>query len=271
MPEGDTVHTLAAYLAPELAGRELIAGMARAGTGVDLAGRRVDGVFARGKHLYIELDGHCLLRSHLGMWGSWHAYAGDERWRKPRRQASIILHRGDRVFVCFNASQVEILRRAGVRHRALEAALGPDLLTGPVDDAQVLIRARELSTADTPVLDVLLDQRVASGIGNVYKSEVLFLEHTDPVTPLGGIGDDDLVRIYRRAARLLRRNTGGGPRTTRHAGDGASRLWVYRRGGLPCLRCDAIIRTAQLGKGRRSTYWCPSCQAGKMPDEPAAR
>ena len=111
MPEGDTVFKLAAYLAPQLQDRRLVAGLVRTTATLDLAGCRVGGVFAHGKHLFIELDDQRLLRSHLGMWGSWHAYAPREPWQKPRRQAAIVLDTGERLFVCFNPLQVEVLRQ----------------------------------------------------------------------------------------------------------------------------------------------------------------
>lgn len=260
MPEGDSVHKLARYLGPELAGRTIVTGVARTEPTVDLAGSRIDRVFAHGKHLFIEIDDHRLLRSHLGMWGSWHGYAPGESWQKPRVQASIILDTGERVFVCFNAKQVEILRRDGVRQRGLNVTLGPDLLSEPVDYEQILDRARSHVAVDTLIPDVLLDQRVAAGIGNVYKSEVLFLEGCNPNVALRNLTDDRLRRLYRQASRLLRRNVGGGPRVTRWSNDAAGYLWTYGRRGQPCLRCDDVIRSAKLGRQLRSTYWCPSCQ-----------
>lgn len=260
MPEGDTVFKVAAYLRPELQGRRLVAGLARAGETLDLAGRRVGEVFASGKHLFIELDDRELLRSHLGMWGSWHGYAPDEPWQRPRRQAAIVLDTGERVFVCFNPRQVELLRRGGVRRRRLAVTLGPDLLAPGVAFDTILARARAIADTGAPIVDALLDQRIASGIGNVYKSEVLFLEGLDPHTPTGRIGDEALLHLYRRAGELLADNVHAGPRVTRHAADDAGRLWVYGRTGRPCLRCDAPIRSARLGKGLRSTFWCPACQ-----------
>lgn len=260
MPEGDTVFKLASYLRAELGGRRLAAGAVRGRPDAELAGARIGEVYARGKHLFIELGGGRLLRSHLGMWGSWHGYQPSERWQKPRRQASIVLDLGERVFVCFNALQVEILRDAGVRQRRLDVVLGPDLLAPAPGFETIVRRARELAAADTPIVDILLDQRIACGVGNVYKSEVLFVAGRHPQTPLGALDDQALLALYRQAARLLRRNVHGGPRVTRRANDQAGRLWVYGRGGRPCLRCDTPIESARLGRGQRSTFWCPACQ-----------
>jgi endonuclease-8 len=262
MPEGDTVFKLAGYLRPHLSGRQLVAGKVRGLPDAALAGVSIGDVYARGKHLFIELDQTRLLRSHLGMQGSWHGYAPGEPWQKPLRQASIVLDTGRRIFVCFNALQVEMLRNGGVRRRTFDIMLGPDLLTRPIDIETILRRARELADPGMPVADVLLSQRIASGIGNVYKSEVLFLETCHPATPLVRVADGELVGLYRQASRLLRRNRQGGPRVTRWANDDAGRLWVYGRTGQPCLQCGCIIRSSKLGVRQRSTYWCPRCQPG---------
>lgn len=261
MPEGDTVHKLAAYLADALSGRTVSAGVAQTHEKVDLRGRRVVAVFAEGKHLFIAFDNDHLLRSHLGMRGSWHRYAVGEPWRKRRGQRSIVLEVDGWMFVCFNAQQVELLRERGVRRRTLAIALGPDLLANTLDLAVILQRARDLAPAGTPMLDVLLDQRIASGIGNVFKSEVLFLEGLYPLVSLGALTDERLIAAYRRASDLLKHNTRGGPRMTRWANDEAGRLWVYGRGQQPCLRCAERIRSARLGRDLRSTYWCPRCQS----------
>lgn len=263
MPEGDTVFKLAAFLQPALQGRRLIAGRVRDDHTIDLAGRRVDDVYAHGKHLFILFDDDSLLRSHLGMWGSWHHYAPGERWQRPASQACVVFDVGERVYVCFNARQMELLRRDGVRARKLGIVLGPDLMAADVDGDVIVGRAREIVDPKAPVSDVLLDQRIACGIGNVYKSEVLFLERHHPATPLQALDDTQLAALYRRASTLLNGNRRSGPRIIRRAGDDAGALWVYRRTGRPCLQCDAPIESAALGRDRRSTYWCPQCQPDK--------
>lgn len=266
MPEGDTVFKLAGYLEPALSGRRILSGFAHARPTIDLEGRAIRDVYARGKHLFIALDKKQLLRSHLGMWGSWHGYAPDERWLRPKHRASIVVNLGERVYVCFNALQVELLREGGVRNRQLAQTLGPDLLRPVVDYAAIVRRARALSDPQRVVADALLDQKIACGIGNVYKSETLFLEDRHPATPLGTIGDRQLTALYERASQLLAQNTRGGPRVTRRAADDAGHLWVYARTGQPCLRCDTPIASQMLGTGQRSTYWCPRCQP--LPNSP---
>jgi endonuclease-8 len=262
MPEGDTIHKVAGYLAPRLEGRRIRRLNASDPAMAELcAGRLIRQVLAKGKHLFIELDNDWVLRSHLGMYGSWHRYREGEEWHKPRRQASLEIATEGEVYVCFNAKEVELIQAASVRRRILDTRLGPDL-TGPaeIDLAQVVRRARELPGEDWLIADLLLDQRVAAGIGNVYKSEVLFIEGILPQSLPAALSDAQLQRCYATAADLLRRNLGGGPRTTRFEADRAGRLWVYGRAGLPCLRCGERIGAARLGKDHRPTFWCPACQ-----------
>lgn len=262
MPEGDTVHKIATYLAPRLVGRTIEqAVLPDTEDAQAMAGQRITGVTARGKHLFIEVDEQRAIRSHLGMHGSWHRYAPGETWQKPRARASVVLSVGGEDYVCFNAKEVEVVELDSVRERIVHGRLGPDLVADEIDDASIVARAREFLEPETLIADVLLDQRIASGIGNVYKSEVLFIERLLPQIELGATPDAVLAACYRSASELLRRNLGGGPRITRFERDGAGRTWAYGRDGRPCLRCDGRIETARLGRHQRSTYWCKSCQS----------
>ena len=117
--------------------------------------------------------------------------------------------------------------------------------------------------------DVLLDQRVMSGIGNIYKSEVLFLAGIHPDIPASAVDQERLVKMVDLAQKLLRANVsesaGGGITTYRGLrGTGRNRpgdrLWVYSRGGQPCRRCGARIASRKEGDSARVTYWCPGCQ-----------
>jgi endonuclease-8 len=260
VPEGDTIHKLARLLGPELEGVVIERVTLRDHPATALTACRVRKVFARGKHLFLEFDGGVQLRSHLGLHGSWHRYRLGETWRRPRWQASIVLELEDTVLVCFNAKEIELLRAASARARQLGARLGPDLAADETSLEPIPPRARTMLDDATLAVDVLLDQRIASGIGNVYKSEVLFLEAVGPRCELGSIDDATLRRLYQTARDLLRRNLGPGPRTTRFAGDGGGILWVYGRAGLPCLRCGTPVVSERVGRTWRSTYWCPACQ-----------
>lgn len=265
MPEGDTIHKVANYLAPRLTDHVIEdVQMADAAGASRCRDSRISSVFARGKHLFFELDNGLAIRSHLGMYGSWHRYAPDETWKKPRRRASLRLRVGGCDYVCFNAKEVELIKTPSVRRAITKTRLGPDLIADDVEPALLVARAREFCDADTLLADVLLDQRVASGIGNVYKSEVLFLRSLSPLRMLSQVSDDELEACFELAAGLLKKNLGGGKRVTRFEDDHAGRLWVYNRHGKPCHRCRTRLRTQRLGRHHRGTYWCPSCQPAEL-------
>ena len=268
MPEGDSIYRVAALLRPRLEGEVLTDVRLRGDALVAaLVGRTVAAVESRGKHLLIRPREGALLRVHLGMRGSWRRFEPGSTWRRSRASASLILATARDVLACFRAT-VEVLEGPFPERSRSLVALGPDLLGDDPDLERSLARAR--SEPLRPLQEVLLDQRVAAGIGNVYKSEVLFLAGLDPTTPVGSLEVPELAALYGRAIRLLRANLGPGRRVTRglEPGEaaprpGQARHYVYRRAGRPCFRCRTPIRFARGGDQARSTYWCPTCQPAR--------
>lgn len=158
---------------------------------------------------------------------------------------------------CISAPDVEVVRTPMVERR-LER-LGPDVLGDEFEPGEVLDRVR--TRHSLPIADVLLDQSVVAGIGNVYKSELLFLAGVNPNTLVGDVTDDELLEIGRRARQLLALNVRAGPRTTTGERARGRETWVYGRAGKPCRRCASGIEVARLGD--RVTYWCPGCQPAR--------
>lgn len=255
MPEGDTIVRTAATLHRWLAGREITA--AAAGDDVELparllVGRRVDSVDAWGKHLMVRLDDGVVVHTHLRMIGSWHVYRAGEAWRRPSRQARLTLTCGDRVAVCFNAPVVELLRPGTEPWHPALGTLGPDVLAELLDLEGIRRRARA-GPPDRPLGELLLDQRVVAGIGNIWRCEGLFLEGLDPWAPLSALDDAQLDRLVAGVADLMRTSA------TARSGVPGPR-WVHRRAGRPCRRCGSPIRSRRQGEHARTTYWCPACQ-----------
>lgn len=269
MPEGDTIAQSAATLAGVLVGRAVtrfrstVAGVEARAAALGVVGSRIEAVEARGKHLLIRFSGDgsaggAVLRTHMRMTGSWHLYRVGTRWQRPAGFARVILEAGDVVAVCFSAPEVELLSAGQASGHAGLQRLGPDLLAPDLDEAEALARLRAAS--DLEIADALLDQSMVAGIGNVYKSEVLFLERVSPFARVAGLDDETLRRLLRTARRQLRRNVGASERRTTHGGR-RNALWVYDRAGRPCARCATPIRRALQGPHARSTYWCPACQS----------
>jgi endonuclease VIII len=255
MPEGDTIFRAATVLRRALAGKVVERfETPRLRTTPFPDGTHVTGVEARGKHLLIAFDDGRVLHTHMQMSGSWHVYAPGQRWHRPEHQLRVRIDVPDAIAVCFNAPVVELLsERELARHPRL-AALGPDLCSPDADLDEVLRRLERVDGA-TAIGVVLLDQRVACGIGNVYKSEVLFAERVDPFAPLSSLDDGTRRRVYARAGELLRANLEGGRRVTAPGG-----VAVYRKAGRACPRCRSTIEMRRQGEAARSTYWCPNCQ-----------
>jgi len=271
MPEGDTVHRYARALALRLNNR-VIDELALHDLGAvsELAGCRVTDVQAMGKQLLIHTDAGWTLRVHHGMHGTWRI----QHAVQPRpRTATVALIAGDVVCLCLRAYRAELIRSHQLRAHPRLARLGPDLLEDPPRLDAIVERAMLPAHSLREIADVLLDQRVAAGIGNVYKSEALFQRRIHPRLPAGRLDRAAWHALYQEAARLLRLNLATRRRTSvplaRRPQPGSARLWVYERAGQPCLVCGTgIVRFVQ-GDMARSTYYCPGCQPEGSSGSPA--
>ncbi|GAC1333452.1 MAG: Fpg/Nei family DNA glycosylase [Candidatus Dormibacteria bacterium] len=244
MPEGDTLWRTAAALRPRLLDRIVI--RARPPQLSRLQGRRVTGVEANGKHLLMRFEGDLVLHSHMRMTGSWHIYAPGQRWRKPVRMARAVLEFADVVAVVFSAPVVELLRDEQTR----VGHLGPDILADEFDPAAAARLA--LLSDRVEIGDVLLDQRVCAGIGNIYKCETMWVHRVDPWARVADLDASLLVDIYRTARDLMRSSALGAMSPRRRA--------VHARSGRPCPRCGTAVSTRLQGAAGRITYYCPRCQ-----------
>ncbi len=266
VPEGDTIARAAAALHGALAGHEVtrfataLAHLARIDDDTPLTGRIVERCAAQGKHLLITFSGGLVLRTHMRMHGSWHLYRPGEPWQRPARAMRCVIETATRVAVAFDVPDAEFIRTGDLRRNRALGRVGPDLLAPDVDLAAVA--ARITAERDRPLGQVLLDQRVAAGIGNVYRSELLFLAGVHPETLVAAVPAEVIAAVVADAVRLLRVNTVAalrGRNTTGRAAPGQG-LWVYNRTTRPCRRCGTPIRSAADGLEARRVYWCPRCQ-----------
>jgi len=275
VPEGDTIFRAAQTLHRALAGsivtrfESVFPALNRIDHDRPLAGRTIESVSARGKHLLMAFSGDLVLRTHLRMHGSWHIYRPGERWQRSAQDMRIIVQTSRFVAVGFNVPIAELLTSRDLsRHKELQA-IGQDLLAATFDVDEVIRRLR--AHDGDAIGDALLNQRIVAGIGNVFKSEILFITRTDPFQAVSALSDDDLRRIVDESRRQLNANVltrsqtlspAFGRRTTRSL-DPSAKLWVYSRGGKPCRICGRPIQARKTGLDARLTYWCPQCQPSR--------
>lgn len=283
MPEGDTIHRTARALHAALAGRQVIRfesvfpRLTRVDHDRPLAGRTIESVEARGKHVLIHFTGGLSLRTHMRMHGSWHIYRPGERWQRPSHEFRIRIATDAFEAIGFQVPVAEFLEGDALARQPDLQALGPDPFSPGFDAADAVERLAARGAME--IADALLDQRALAGVGNVFKSEVLFVTGTDPFAPVSRLDRARLARLVDTAARQLRLNvepdlptvSGArvGPRRTTGSLDPRAPLWVYGRLGEPCRRCGTPIARRQQGPHARLTYWCPTCQP-PVPSDPAA-
>ena len=244
----------------------------------DLTGQTVVGVVSRGKHMLTRTDAGLTVHTHYRMDGAWHLYRPGSRWRGgPDWQVRAVLVNADWQAVGYRLPVLELISTDA--EDKVVGHLGPDLLRPPQEpggwDEGEAVR-RLSARLDREIAPALLDQRNLAGIGNLYKSEALFLSGVSPWTRVGDV--PDLAGVVRRAQRLMDVNRNHWSQSTTGSLRRGEEHWVFERSGRPCRRCGATIRSAEQAEAGRETlpptaarltYWCPSCQPG--PEPPPAR
>ena len=278
MPEGDTIRRTAQTLNRALAGRRItrfettLPALARVDFDHPLRGRSIEAVESAGKWCLMRFSGDLVLATHMRMHGSWHLYRPEERWHRPRHDFRVLIETRDFAAVAFNVPVAEFHNQRSLERHPQIAKLGPDLLAPQFDAAEALSRLRACSAPD--IAAALLDQRVMAGVGNVFKSEILFACRVNPFVAVGSLPAADLERIVIKARRLLAANVRSPeqvkfavrPAWRRTTGmmDPWRRLAVYNRAGKTCWNCGTAIQIARQDPGARVTYWCPNCQTAGL-------
>jgi endonuclease-8 len=252
MAEGDTILRARNRLADALVGQEI--GVSAPNPRGRAAGiERLDGltlerIDAHGKHLVFHF-GDLVLHSHLGMSGGWHVYPHRARWRRPRSSAWAVLSGEQADAVQFGGPTLRVLRASRVAIDPQLARLGPDILAPDFDPGAVVDTFRAADQSRT-LGDALLDQRLAAGIGNIFKSEACFAAKIDPWRPLADVGDEDLRLVLEAAREQMLSAVKLG---NRH------RFRIYKHRG-PCSRCRGTVHHRGQGDANRTTWWCERCQ-----------
>lgn len=265
MPEGHTLHRLARDHTRLFKGHVVSAAspQGRFAEGAALLdGQVLARAEAHGKHLFHRYANGVWLHVHLGLYGKWphHALPAPE----PRGMLRLRLATEEVYADLRGPTACEILTPA--ERTAILARLGPDPLTVRPDPQPFFDRVARSRQA---VGQLLMDQAVVAGIGNVYRAEVLFRAELSPFVPgrevptlvLEQLWADlvDLMKAGLRAGRIVttepydrERPAGRARREDSH--------YVYRRAGLPCRRCFTPVATQVMAA--RNLFWCPTCQAG---------
>jgi endonuclease-8 len=219
------------------------------GLAQELDGHVLESVRARGKHLLAAFDSGRILHSHLRMSGAWHVYREGQPWNRSPASAWLSLSANGLVAVQFGGPVLELLDRARVALHPGLRSLGPVLLDDEPQIAVAVERARARSHPARPIGEVLLDQTVSAGIGNVVRCEALHALRIDPWAPLGGLSDETLSALFTHARGLLQAGVRSG---------GPLPKGIY--GVRSCPRCGSLVRRRAQGDEARTVHWCPHCQ-----------
>ena len=296
MPEGNEIHRWAERHNAAFAGKKMRveAPNGRFRDAAALDGRKLERVLARGKHLGYVFGKDRILHVHLGRYGDWTEgqmplaeVKGALRVRmwpaaaKPRKNATAPTVRhgwysSDDGSTSLSPTEVDWLELRGAaacelwtdaQWQTLLARLGPDPLDG--DDPQPAFE--RIAKAKTPISVLLMDQEVLSGIGNIYRAELLFRAKIDPFTEGRHVPLKTLRAIWKDSIPLLRAGMVDRRIVTTKAKDRPTKTtgpplkpevhYVYRRHGKPCFVCGTKILRREIAS--RSLYWCPTCQAAQ--------
>jgi formamidopyrimidine-DNA glycosylase len=232
-----------------------------------ISGRTIERVGRRAKYLLIEMTGGQVMVVHLGMSGSLtHRTHGFDPGRFDPRHDHVEFALDDGSVLVYNDPRrfglIKIVGRAELPDTAELKHLGPEPL-GRDFAAGYLWQATRGRTA--AIKNLLMDQRVVAGVGNIYASEILFRAKVRPTRRAGRVTRDEAARIVEITKEVLREAIGSRGTTFRSYRDSrgqpgrfTQRLRVYDREGKPCLKCSTPIRAIVLGQ--RSSYYCPRCQ-----------
>jgi endonuclease VIII len=222
-------HTMLCFDAPKLIGP------------TPRAGRVIEEVETHGRHLEIAWDDGLVLDTHM---------KGSSAWEQLR--ASI--QTDDWVAVCFNSPTVETYRPSMERHPGF-GRLGPDLTAPTADPSEATDLLLSYPDPEARLRDVLVDQHVIQGVGNVYRCEVLWALELSPWAHVGDLSPHDAALVVNTVTQFLR-----GHRNRRATATAPTGLAVYGRCGQPCVRCHETVEARPVGRSSRMLYWCPGCQ-----------
>ncbi|MFC1596840.1 DNA-formamidopyrimidine glycosylase family protein [Planctomycetota bacterium] len=246
MAEGPQVRRRTEWLEKHLAGRKVLRCHS---TREDIiaesfTGKRVEQVFCKGKHIFLEFEGGLFLHNHLLMRGTWKRLEGQQLFLPPN--AWIAFYVGPYTICNLGGQMLKVVTKDQVDGQL--ASLGPDVMADPFPQKEI---SERLISQRLSVAEALLDQSVLAGVGNIAKSEILFSAGIDPKAKASELGDGEMPRLLNAIHQTLWASYKNG---------GRWKCSVYRKAGEACFKCGGRIRSIKQPPSRRTTYFCPKCQ-----------
>lgn len=265
MPEGHVLHRAARLQGRRFNGKKISAASPQGRFEVgasQLNGQTLASIDANGKHIFYRFDSGDVLHIHLGLFGKYRLSKLPAPEPSPNARL-VIESRTDHLHLA-GPTVCELLEPEA--ERKLLARLGPDPILNPADGAETI--AAKLARRSIPVAAALMDQSVISGIGNVYRSELLFLIGLHPFTMAKSVSPEVVASLWDCSVKALKAGERTGSIITVDPTllgaekpaqlSRRERVYVYKRHDEPCRRCGDIIRSADADG--RNAWWCPTCQ-----------
>jgi DNA-formamidopyrimidine glycosylase len=281
MSEGPEIHRVSAQLQAELAGSRILgveSRLKKARAWLDehpglVEGREVLRVYPAGKNILWELEGGIYFHIHLLMFGKIQTYSPKHKVEWDRMTRALITSTA-RQAVLINVQVFNIGTGDPFEQIQSLREIGPDICAVPFDRTLFLERLNMPGNLGQEIGPVLLDQRVAAGLGNYLKSDILFECRINPWTRVGELSQEQqecLASTIPDVAQRALRNRGqtvtdevmaqilADPNVPK--ANWWHKHWVFRHSSRPCKICGTPIKMRRQGPGEgRVTFFCPQCQ-----------
>jgi endonuclease-8 len=253
MAEGPVIHFYATQLRRALEGQDVDIefGIKRLKTmESSLQGLSVTRVEAQGKQIRIHLSDKRLILVHLMMWGSWRVYRRGAQWDKPAHKARLVARTKKHEVVAFSAPVVQLLTIEELNSNSEWGNVGPDPLRKDFSAQEFIENINKQQSRE--IGEVLLDQTVVSGIGNILRIEILFYSHIHPRRKVSDLSTEEIKEILHWTMKLM-------SQWLKEMGR-KNKSWrrIYRKSGKPCPVCGTTVQFFR--QARRQTFACPACQ-----------
>jgi DNA-formamidopyrimidine glycosylase len=264
MPEGHTVHRTANEFNKLFAGEKISVTSPQGRFASDsklISERKLVKASAIGKQLFLKFENDLTLRIHLGIYGKWNFSTFENEPPTPVGQVRARFVAANKLADLRGPTVCEVITNAEVKK--VENRLGPDPLNPDSKGTEELRFIKRVQKSNSPIGQLLMNQEIISGIGNVYRAEILFRAGISPHRLGKTLSEEQLREIWRDSVKLLRVGVKTGFMITRdelrnRSPNKADRNFVYKREGLPCRVCNTNLTLEIMAT--RKLYWCVGCQ-----------